>query len=577
MTNGIIVFISCQYSITLTTDFTMQYPWIQHYPQGVPAQVSTQGYGSLVDLLDRACRTYSHRVAASSFGVSLTFEQLDREARAFAGWLQSLGLPRGSRIALMMPNVLPYMIAMLGTLRAGHVIVNINPLCTSRELSAQLNDSGACTIVVLESVAQTLEQVTDCPALRHRVVVPPGAMLGRLKGMVINLGARYIRKLGPTRPIVDALSWDVVLQRGRNASWVAPAIGLEDLAALQYTGGTTGQPKGAMLTHGNLVANVLQVEAVARPALHDLLKDPLTMLTALPLYHVFAMTVCGFYALHAGMKSILVINPRDRASLVQAWRKDPPHIFPGVNTLFNALAHDEAFSKLDFSGLRLAFGGGMAIQRPVAERWIQLTGRPLIEGYGLSETSPVVAANPTNATQYSGSVGLPLPSTEVRILDPQGGQLETGQDGEIAVHGPQVMRGYWQAKAETAAVMTEDGFLRTGDIGHMDARGYLYIVDRKKDLIVVSGFNVYPSEVEAVVSEMPGVLECAAVGLPSADSGEVVKLFVVRRDPLLDEATIQDWCQQQLSRYKCPKRIEFRDELPKSNVGKILRRALRDV
>ncbi|MDO9025554.1 AMP-binding protein [Zwartia sp.] len=555
----------------------MQYPWIKHYPEGVPADVSIEGYRSLVDLLDQACRTYAPRIAARSFGVSLTFEQLDHDAQAFAGWLQSLRLPRGSRIALMMPNVLPYLVAMLGTLRAGHVIVNINPLCTARELSIQLNDSGACTIVVLESVALTLEQVTDCPALQHRVVVPPGAMLGRLKGMVINLGARYIKKLGPEKPIAGAWSWDAVLREGRGFQWVAPEIGLEDLAALQYTGGTTGQPKGAMLTHGNLVANVLQVEAVARPALHDLLAKPLTMLTALPLYHVFAMTVCGFYALHAGMKSVLVLNPRDRASLVHAWREDPPHIFPGVNTLFNALAHDEAFSRLDFSSLRLAFGGGMAIQRTVAERWVQLTGRPLIEGYGLSETSPVVAANPTNGTQYSGSVGLPVPSTEICILDPQGGRVDEGQNGEVAIRGPQVMRGYWHAELETAAVMTEDGFLRTGDIGHMDARGYLYLVDRKKDLIVVSGFNVYPSEIEAVVSEMPGVLECAAVGLPSTDSGEVVKLFVVRRDPLLDEATIQDWCQQQLSRYKCPKRIEFRDELPKSNVGKILRRALRDV
>ncbi len=555
----------------------MQYPWIQHYPEGVPAQVSLEGYRSLVDLLDRACLTYSQRIAARSFGVSMTFQQLDRDAQAFAGWLQSLGLARGSRVALMMPNVLPYMVAMLGTLRAGLVIVNINPLCTPRELSLQLKNSGAGNIVVLESVARTLEQVTDCPTLQHRVVVPPGAMLGRLKGLVINLGARYIKKMRPEKPLAGAWSWYAVLKHGRTAKWIAPNIELSDLAALQYTGGTTGQPKGAMLTHGNLVANVLQVEAVARPALEDLLAKPLTMLTALPLYHVFAMTVCGFYAMHAGMKSVLVINPRDRASLVHAWREDPPHVFPGVNTLFNALAHDEAFSKLDFSSLRLAFGGGMAIQRPVAERWVHLTGRPLVEGYGLSETSPVVTANPTNATEYSGSVGLPVPSTEICILDAQGGRAEVGQSGEIAVRGPQVMRGYWEAARETAAVMTADGFLRTGDIGHMDARGYVYIVDRKKDLIVVSGFNVYPSEVEAVVSEMPGVLECAAVGVPSPDSGEVVKLFVVRREPQLDEATIQDWCEQHLSRYKCPKRIEFRDELPKSNVGKILRRALRDV
>ena len=554
----------------------MQYPWLQHYPQGVPADVSTQNYVSLVDLLDRACQTHAQRTVASSFGVSFSFQDLDHHAQCFAGWLQSLSLPQGSRIALMMPNVLPYLVALLGTLRAGHVIVNINPLCSPRELSNQLKDSGACTIVVLESVARTLEQVTDCPALVHRVVVPPGAMLGGLKGLIVNLGARYVRKLGPLQPLPGALSWDAVLKVGRQQPWVAPTLCLEDLAALQYTGGTTGVPKAAMLTHGNLVANVLQVEAVAKPALQDLLSNPLTMLTALPLYHVFAMTVCGFYAMHAGMKSVLVINPRDRASLLYALRKEPPHILPGINTLFNALVHDARFAQLDFSTLRLAFGGGMAIQRPVAEQWRRITGRPLIEGYGLSETSPVVTANPTNAKEYSGSVGLPLPSTEICILDQEGQRAGVDIEGEIAVRGPQVMRGYWQAPVDTAAVMTADGFLRTGDIGRMDARGYVYIVDRKKDMILVSGFNVYPNEVESVVCELPGVLECAAVGLPDPHSGEVVKLFVVRHDPLLDEAAIHAWCQQQLSRYKCPKVIEFKNELPKSTVGKILRRALRN-
>jgi len=554
----------------------MQYPWIKHYPEGVPTEVSINGYRSLVDLLDRACAKYASRTAVCAFGVALSYRQLDRDAQAFAAWLQSLNIPKGSRVALMMPNVLPYMVAVLGTLRAGHVIVNINPLCTPRELTVQLKDSGACALVVLESVAKTLEQVTERGALQHCVVVPPGAMLGPIKGTVINLGARYLRKMRPDKPIDGAWSWDAVIKKGRQSPWHAPELHLDDLAALQYTGGTTGQPKGAMLTHGNLVANILQVEAVARPALHELLAKPLTMLTALPLYHVFAMTVCGFYALHAGMKSVLVINPRDRASLIGAWRKDPPHVFPGVNTLFNALAHDDAFAKLDFSSLRLAFGGGMAIQRPVAEHWFRLTGRPLIEGYGLSETSPVVAANPTDADEYSGSVGMPLPSTEICILDEQGERIEDGRDGEIAVKGPQVMRGYWQAADQTASVMTPDGFLRTGDIGRMDARGYVYILDRKKDLIVVSGFNVYPTEVEAIVSELPGVLECAVVGVPSADSGEVVKLFIVRRDAQLDEAAVVQWCQAQLSRYKCPKLIEFRDELPKSNVGKILRRALRE-
>ena len=555
----------------------MQYPWTNQYPAGVPADIPAHDYVSLVDLLDRACKKYTQRTVASSFGQALSFQALDRDAQAFAGWLQSLALPKGSRVALMMPNVLPYLVALLGTLRAGHVIVNVNPLCTPRELSAQLRDSGACTIVVLESVAHTLEQVADCPELKHRVVVAPGEMLGAIKGCLVNMGARYLRKLGPKKPIPDAWSWGAVLKQGQQHRWVTPRLSLEDLAVLQYTGGTTGLPKGAMLTHGNLVANVLQVEAVARPALEDLLAQPLTMLTALPLYHVFAMTVCGFYAMHAGMKSVLVINPRDRASLIYAIRKEPPHVFPGINTLFNALAHDERFAKLDFSILRLAFGGGMAIQRPVAEQWLRVTGRPLIEGYGLSETSPVVAANPTNASQYSGSVGLPLPSTEVCVVDEQGQPLSQGQEGEIAVRGPQVMKGYWQAPLETAAVMTAEGYLKTGDIGRMDERGYIFIVDRKKDMILVSGFNVYPNEIEAVVSELPGVLECAAVGVSDAQSGEVVKLFVVRRDPQLDEAAIHAWCQTHLSRYKCPKLIEFREELPKSTVGKILRRALRDV
>jgi len=554
----------------------MQYPWIKNYPEGVPAEVPTHDYVSLVDLIDRACKKYAQRTVASAFGVALRYQDLDRHAQAFAGWLASLSLPPGSRIALMMPNVLPYLVALVGTLRAGHVIVNVNPLCTPRELSAQLRDSGACTIVVLESVARTLEQVTDCPDLRHRVVVAPGAMLGWAKGNLVTMGARYLRKLGPEKPLPGAWSWEAVLKRGQQQQWVPPVLSLDDLAALQYTGGTTGQPKGAMLTHGNLVANVLQVEAVARPALHDLLSSPLTMLTALPLYHVFAMTVCGFYAMHAGMKSVLVINPRDRASLIRALRKEPPHVLPGINTLFNALSHDARFAKLDFSSLRLAFGGGMAIQRAVAERWLRLTGRPLIEGYGLSETSPVVAANPTNALAYSGSVGLPLPSTEICIVDAHGRRVETGVEGEIAVRGPQVMRGYWQAPDETTAVFTAEKFLRTGDIGRMDEQGYVYIVDRKKDMILVSGFNVYPNEIEGVVCELPGVLECAAVGLPDPQSGEAVKLFVVRGDPHLEASAIHAWCQQQLSRYKCPKVIEFKDELPKSTVGKILRRELRD-
>ena len=553
----------------------MKPAWINSYPEGVPTTISTDGYVSLVDLLEQACKRYGPRAAVQSFGVPLTYVKLDAEAASFAKWLQSLKLGAGARVALMMPNVMAYPVALFGALKAGCVVVNINPLCTPRELGVQLRDSGASVIVVFESVADTLEQVTDCEGLLHRVVVSPGDMLGPLKSSVINFGARHIKKLGPKKPMVGAWPWRFVLRLGRDLSWQAPDLSMDDLAALQYTGGTTGSPRAAMLTHRNLVTNVLQVQAVAQPALGDLLPRPLTMLTALPLYHVFAMTVCGLYALHAGMKSVLVINPRDRASLLYAWRKDPPHVFPGVNTLFNALLNEAQFAKLDFRPLRLAFGGGMAIQQAVAERWVAVTGRPLIEGYGLSETSPVVSANPTNALAYSGSIGLPLPSTEICIVDEQGMPVATGERGEIAVRGPQVMRGYWNAQEETDAARTPDGFFLTGDIGYIDAQGYVFLVDRKKDLIVVSGFNVYPSEVEAVVSSHPGVLECAAVGVPDSSTGEAVKLFVVPLDPLLSEDAVQEWCARELSRYKCPRTIEFLTELPKSNVGKILRRALR--
>jgi long-chain acyl-CoA synthetase len=553
----------------------MKSAWINSYPEGVPATISTDGYVSLVDLLEQACERYGPRTAVQSFGVPLTYAKLDEEATSFAKWLQSLKLESGARVALMMPNVLAYPVALLGTLKAGCVVVNVNPLCTPRELGVQLRDSGASVIVVFESVADTLEQVTDCEGLLHRVVVSPGDMLGPFKSSVINFGARHIKKLGPKKPMVGAWPWRFVLRLGRDLSWQAPDLSMDDLAALQYTGGTTGSPRAAMLTHRNLVTNVLQVQAVAQPALGDLLPRPLTMLTALPLYHVFAMTVCGLYALHAGMKSVLVINPRDRASLLYAWRKDPPHVLPGVNTLFNALLNEAQFAKLDFRPLRLAFGGGMAIHQAVAERWVAVTGRPLIEGYGLSETSPVVSANPTNASAYSGSIGLPLPSTEICIVDEQGVPVATGERGEIAVRGPQVMRGYWNAQEETDAARTPDGFFLTGDIGYIDAQGYVFLVDRKKDLIVVSGFNVYPSEVEAVVSSHPGVLECAAVGVPDSSTGEAVKLFVVPSDPLLSEDAVEEWCARDLSRYKCPRTIEFRTELPKSNVGKILRRALR--
>jgi len=561
--------------ICLMETNTMTRPWLAHYPQGVPAEISTEGYSSLADLLDRACKQYATRIACTAMGSDITYAQLDRHGRAFSGWLQSLGLEKGARVALMMPNVPAYLVGMLGTLRAGLVVVNVNPLYTADELERQLQDSGASVILILENFAHTLQAVKNRGQLKHVVVTAPGDLLGGLKAPLVNFVARRIKKIVPAWSIDGAQPLPKVLAAGANLPFTPPMLTMDDIAVLQYTGGTTGVPKGAMLSHRNLTANVLQTEAVAQPVVHDLSDTQLTIISALPLYHVFAMTVCGLYGLHAGMRNVLIINPRDQPSLISAWRKVPINLFPGVNTLFNALAHNADFAKLDFSALRLTLGGGMAVQQSVAERWLKITGRPLIEGYGLSETSPVATVNPTNATAYSGSIGLPLPSTDVAILDDAGHEVPLGERGEVGIRGPQVMLGYWQKPDETRQSMTADGFFRTGDIGIMDDKGYTRIVDRKKDMIAVSGFKVYPNEVEAVVAQMPGVLECAAIGVPDEHSGEAVKVFVVKSDASLTEAQVQDWCREKLTGYKRPRFVEFRDELPKSNVGKILRRELR--
>lgn len=553
----------------------MTRPWLAHYPKGVPAEISTEGYSSLTDLLDRACKQYATRIACTAMGSDITYAQLDQHARAFSGWLQSLGLPKGARVALMMPNVPAYLVGMLGTLRAGMVVVNVNPLYTAEELERQLQDSGASVILILENFAHTLQAVKNRGELKHIVVTGPGDLLGGLKAPIVNFVARHIKKIVPAWRIDAAKMLPDVLSEGARLPFTAPVLSMDDVAVLQYTGGTTGVPKGAMLSHRNLAANVLQTEAVAQPVVHDLAGTQLTIISALPLYHVFAMTVCGLYGLHAGMRNVLIINPRDQPSLINAWRKTPINLFPGVNTLFNALAHNDDFAKLDFSALRLTLGGGMAVQQSVAERWLKITGRPLIEGYGLSETSPVATVNPTNATAYSGSIGLPLPSTDVAILDDAGHEVPLGERGEVGIRGPQVMLGYWQKPDETRQSMTADGFFRTGDIGIMDEQGYTRIVDRKKDMIAVSGFKVYPNEVEAVVAQMPGVLECAAIGVPDEHSGEAVKVFVVKKDASLTEAQVQQWCREKLTGYKRPRYVEFREELPKSNVGKILRRELR--
>jgi long-chain acyl-CoA synthetase len=554
---------------------TMHRPWLAEYPAGVPAEVSVDGYVSLVDLLDRACERYASRIACTAMGTDITYETLDRHARHFAAWLQSLGLEHGSRVALMLPNVPAYLVCMLGTLRAGHVLVNVNPLYKPVELERQLSDSGARVVVVLENFAHTVQAVPGRARPAHVVVAAVGDLLGGMKQPVVNLVARHVKKVVPAWQIEGALRLPRVLAMGARRRFDAPTLSMEDLAALQYTGGTTGTPKGAMLTHRNLSVNVLQTEAVAWPALHDV-AGQLTIISALPLYHVFAMTVCGLYAMHAGMRNLLILNPRDQPSLVKAWREVPVHIFPGVNTLFNALANNAGFAALDFSALRLTFGGGMAVQGAVAERWRTLTGRPIIEGYGLSETAPVAAVNPTDTLSFSGTIGLPVPSTDVAILDDAGDPVPEGERGEVCIKGPQVMRGYWQRPEETRHVMTADGYFRTGDIGTMDARGYIRIVDRKKDMITVSGFKVYPNEVEDVIAAHPGVLEVAAIGIGDERSGEVVKAFVVPRDPSLSEADVLAWCRDKLTGYKCPRSVEFRTELPKSNVGKILRRELRD-
>ena len=545
-------------------------------PQQVPLNISTEGYASLSDMLDRALKQHADRTACVSFGVGITFACLDASAMRFATWLQSLDLPPGSRIALMTPNTPVFLAVMLGTIRAGHVLVAINPLFTARELQQQLRDSQAEVIVCLENFAHVLQQVKDCPRLQHRVVVSLGDMLGTLKGMLVNLVVRHVKKMVPDWRMSGVICWADVMRLGGKSAFRPVAIGMDDLAVLQYTGGTTGTPKGAMLTHRNIVANVIQVETVAWPALKDLMHKQLTMMTALPLYHIFAMTVCGFYCLHAGMKNVLVVNPRDFADLSKSWKKHPVNIFPAVNTLFNALADNKIFRQLDFSSLCLTFGGGMAVQRAVADKWKALTKCPIIEGYGLSEASPVVAANPTTSTEYSGSVGLPLPSTEIRIVSDSHEVVDHGTVGEIAVRGPQLMKGYWNAPEETRNVMTEDGFFLTGDMGFMDERGYVTIVDRKKDIAIVSGFNVYPSEIEAIVAQHPGVHECSAIGVPDAYSGECIKLFVVKKNPGLAESDLIDWCRGQLTGYKVPRQVEFRDALPKTNVGKILRRGLRE-
>jgi len=551
--------------------------WVKNYPKGVPADIDVNQYESLVQLLDEAFKKYGGRPAYSCMGVTMTYKQLDENSAAIGAWLQSKGLGKGKRVAIMMPNILQYPVVLAGVLRAGATVVNVNPLYTPRELEHQLKDSGADAIFILENFATTLQQVLDKVPTKTLIVCSMGDLLGFAKGLIVNFVVRNVKKMVPAYSLPNAIKFLDVLADGLKMSLKPVQVGHDDVAFLQYTGGTTGVSKGATLLHRNIIANMLQSEAWYQPALSKLKpgEAPITI-TALPLYHIFALTVCAMMSMRIGGQCVLVPNPRDIPGFVKELAKYKFHVFPAVNTLFNGLLNNEEFKKLDFSRLILSAGGGMAVQEAVAKRWLAATGCPICEGYGLSETSPVATANRTDTDKFTGTIGLPVPNTEIAILDDDGKHLPVGGTGEIAIRGPQVMAGYWNRPDETAKVMTPEGFFRSGDIGVMDKDGYTKIVDRKKDMILVSGFNVYPNEVEGVVAEHPGVLECAAVGVPDENSGEAVKLFVVKKDPALTERDVMEYCKEHLTGYKKPKYVEFRPDLPKTNVGKILRRELRD-
>nr|WP_230961561.1 long-chain-fatty-acid--CoA ligase [Burkholderia stagnalis] len=555
----------------------MEKIWLKSYPEGVPATVDPDRYQSLAHLLDESFATFAARDAYACMGRTMTYAALDRHSRDLGAWFQRQGLPKGARIAVMMPNVLQYPVTVAAALRAGYTIVNVNPLYTPRELEHQLHDSGAEAIVVLENFATTLQQVIARTQVRHVVVASLGDLLGPVKGAVVNFVARRVKKLVPPYRLPDATPFRAALRAGARQTFAPAALHHDDVAFLQYTGGTTGVSKGAMLTHRNVIANILQNDAWSQPALRKTPQiDALVTVCALPLYHILALNACMLMGARWGAMNLLIPNPRDIDGFVKELSRHRVNFFPGVNTLFNALLNHSGFAALDFTGLRITLGGGMAVQEVVSQRWMKATGCPILEGYGLSETSPTVTLNPATLAAFNGTIGLPVPSTEIALLGENDVPVPQGQSGEIAIRGPQVMAGYWNRPDETEKVMTPDGFFKSGDIGVMDERGYVRIVDRKKDMILVSGFNVYPNEIESVVAAHPGVVECACVGVPDPNSGEAVKLFVVRRDPALTADELMAYCKQEFTGYKKPKYIEFRDNLPKSNIGKILRRELRD-
>jgi len=555
----------------------MEKIWLKSYPPGMPADIDATQYRSITHLLEEAFRAYADRNAYVCMDKFLTYRELDRMSQQLGAWLQGRGLAPGARVAIMLPNVLQYPVAMAAILRAGYVVVNVNPLYTPRELQHQLIDSGAEAIIVLENFATTVEQVVAHTGVKHVVVATMGDLLGGAKGLLVNFVVRKVKKMVPAFTLPGAVSFKRALAEGARLALKPAELGHDDIAFLQYTGGTTGVSKGAVLLHRNVIANVLQNEAWLQPVMAAQAPgEQLVFVCALPLYHIYSLTVSALMGCRLGGMNLLIPNPRDIPGFVKELGKYKVAIFPAVNTLYNALLNDADFAKLDFSSYKVCNGGGMAVQQAVADKWLALTHCPIIEGYGLSETSPVATANRCDIKAFSGTIGLPLPSTEIAILDDNGAPLPFGEAGEIAIRGPQVMAGYWKRDDETARSMTADGFFKTGDVGIMNQQGYTRIVDRKKDMILVSGFNVYPNEIEGVVASHPGVLECACVGVPDEHSGEAVKLFVVRKDPALSAAQLLDYCKHELTAYKKPKYIEFRDQLPKTNVGKILRRQLRD-
>lgn len=553
-------------------------PWLAAYPQGVPADIDPSHYASLVALMDEAFAKYADRVAYSFMGKDITYSETDSLSRALATYLQGLGLVKGDRVAIMMPNVPQYPVTVAAVLRAGFVVVNVNPLYTARELEHQLKDSGAKAIVIIENFATTLQTCIANTPIKNVVLCAMGDQLGLLKGALVNYVVRNVKKMVPEYDLPGAVRFNDAIALGARGQFKAPATKPEDIALLQYTGGTTGVSKGAVLLQRNIIANVLQAEAWYRPVVENIPADePMTSVCALPLYHIFAFTVNMMLSMRTGGKTILIPNPRDLPAVLKELSRHNFHSFPAVNTLFNGLANHPDFDKVNWRNLKVSVGGGMAVQAAVAKLWLTKTGCPICEGYGLSETSPIASCNPVTEHEYTGTIGVPVSSTFMKLIDDEGNDvLMRGDPGEIAIKGPQVMAGYWQRPDETAKVMTADGYFKTGDIGIIDERGYFKIVDRKKDMVLVSGFNVYPNEVEDVVAQMPAVLECAVVGVPDEKTGEAVKLVIVKKDPHLTEAQVKDYCRANLTGYKQPRVIEFRTELPKTPVGKILRRELRD-